>query len=391
MRLTAFFLCLPLFCFSQPTLDFEQFLAKNMSAAADVRSREVDGEKFPWFDKWEFRTETNDFDWQRQEYTLRVSPNSPAIRKAQQLYLEELRQAPVMVENGLRCEDFLELHQDWISLFALEKKVALLRALDSVLDKKLQIATKMAEAFTLEPDKILDIRAELGELELAIRKMQLERDFLIDKYHLGDYQLDFHDLVSMDSIKLYLQQISVQSLSVEPEMLALMQEQRMLQREMDLEKAERKKVIDFLQLRYNGPHDDPWKERLSIGLGFQLSNSGSQKLKIQKLLIEQSELKREMERKKQRQQEKMEELRFKLQRDIQLYEAFHTMNEEAFAKQKEFGMKAAQSPKYSPLYLLTVESKKIEAEIDLIDLQVDILKAFFLLAKENGRLCQGID
>jgi hypothetical protein len=388
MRLIPLFLVLPLFSTAQNTLNFEQFLAIAQKDAALVQNPNALDVKFPWIDKYEFRSETNDFDWQRQEYTVRISPSSPGIRKAQKQYYEQLKQAPAMEELGDRCEDFLELHDDWISLFTSYKKEEILDEWDSLLNKKLQIAQQMAEAFNLDPEKLLDIQSEISDLKLFRSKIKTERDFLIDKYQIGNYRLIFDDLISLDSIKGYLEKIAVQSQNSSPEIQALLQEQQMLESEMDLEKSEQRKVVDFLQLKYNGPNDDPWKERLSVGIGLQLSNSGSQKLKMQKLQIEQEELKRKTERKIHRQQEEIEWLKYKLERNIRVYREYYAVVEEEIEKQRAYGKKATQGKNYSPLYLLTAESKKLKSEMELLKMQEDIFKLYYLLMKENGQLCQ---
>ncbi|RMD98656.1 MAG: hypothetical protein D6816_15940 [Bacteroidetes bacterium] len=388
MRLIPLFLVLPLFSTAQNTLNFEQFLAIAQMDAALVQNPNALDVKFPWIDKYEFRSETNDFDWQRQEYTVRISPSIPGIRKAQKQYYEQLKQAPALEELGDRCEDFLELHDDWISLFTSYKKEEILDEWDSLLNKKLQIAQQMAEAFNLDPEKLLDIQSEISDLKLFRSKIKTERDFLIDKYQIGNYRLIFDDLISLDSIKGYLEKIAVQSQNSSPEIQALLQEQQMLESEMDLEKSEQRKVVDFLQLKYNGPNDDPWKERLSVGLGLQLSNSGSQKLKMQKLQIEQEELKRKTERKIQRQQEEIEWLKYKLERNIRVYREYYAVVEEEIEKQRAYGLKATQGKNYSPLYLLTAESKKLKSEMELLKMQEDIFKLYYLLMKENGQLCQ---
>jgi hypothetical protein len=95
-----------------------------------------------------------------------------------------------------------------------------------------------------------------------------------------------------------------------------------------LEASEKKRVFDFLQLKYSGPNSDPFQERVSLGLGFQLSNSGSKKLKMQELKLEQEALNLKSERVIQDKKLKLNTFENELQNDIKAFSHFQKTIEE---------------------------------------------------------------
>ena len=73
-------------------------------------------------------------------------------------------------------------------------------------------------------------------------------------FGLEEVNLDFSDLISIDGIAALLEQNEWESNILADAETAY--EQEVLARELALEEAENKQVIDFMQLRYRGPHED---------------------------------------------------------------------------------------------------------------------------------------
>ena len=95
------FLLLCLGCFTavssvaQSTVSIASYLKNRVAELDNLPESTFQNKTFSpsWIDDLEFRTETNRYDIDRQQYTFRVSPNTPKIRTAQsnlyQLYVKK--------------------------------------------------------------------------------------------------------------------------------------------------------------------------------------------------------------------------------------------------------------------------------------------------------------
>ncbi len=70
----------------------------------------------------------------------------------------------------------------------------------------------------------------------------------------------FDDMIAPDQILLQLRGDSLIALS--PLLAEYHYERELIEREIALEKAEKWQLLDFLQVRYSGPHDELFEERV---------------------------------------------------------------------------------------------------------------------------------
>ena len=159
-------------------------------------------------------------------------------------------------------------------------------------------------------------------------------------------------------------------------------------KEIDLESSEKKKLIDFAQVKYNGPHSDALQERISVGLGFQLSTSGNAKLKRQELQIELEELNRKSARDKQERQEKLRTIENKLQSDIQAFNHFKKIMAEERAELQQLSSKVSQKEGTSPLFLLEIEERHLIMKIKFLNKKKDLLRDYLKYLQQSDKMCQ---
>ncbi|MEZ5044871.1 MAG: hypothetical protein R2828_33545 [Saprospiraceae bacterium] len=170
--------------------------------------------------------------------------------------------------------------------------------------------------------------------------------------------------------------------------LESMYKKQLLMKEIDLESAEKKKLIDFAQLKYNGPHSDALQERISVGLGFQLSTSGNTKLKMQELTIELDELNRKSERNIQDKHEKFKMIENKLQSDIQAFNYFQKIMEDERQQLQKLSSKVSQKEGISPFVLLDIEERHLFMKIKSLNKIEDLLRDYLKYLQESKILCQ---
>lgn len=389
MRLSILFFLLPAICLAQPPIDAEQFFVLGLSSLEGGEKPVDEQIRFPWIDRYELRTETNDFDVDKQEYTLRLSPSTARIRKAQKALYDELKNAPDLKGQEIYCDLLLRLHIDWLSLFMLNENRNILDERVVLLRDRQTLYQRMAGTYEFDPEKLVKLQTERSDFEVDRNKLALEWDYLVNKYGLQNREIDFNDFITVENLSTYLTSTILSTRNeASSEDLETEHKRQLLLKEMELEKAEEKRLIDFFQLRYNGPHTEVLQEKLSIGLGFQLSNSGNTKLKLQELQIEQEGLNRKSARDMQERQEKLDVLASKLQNDLQAFFYFQKIMKQELEELQKLSGKISKDEGTSLLLLLDIEERNLSMQMKLLDKKEDLLKAYLKYLHESEKMCQ---
>jgi len=388
MRLFIFFLVLPSICLSQQTINAEQFFALGLSNFEQIEQSTGESVNFSWINQYELRTETRDFDLAQQEYTIRVSPSTAKIRSAQKAFYEAMRNTPDFEGQKIYCDHLFSLHNAWLSLFILQENKNILNELAILLNDKQSIYRKMMRAYELDPEKLVKLQMEKSDLAVTINKLQLEWEYLLEKYSLQNQEIDFDDFITVEAVYAYLTNHILSLNKSEMVDLEIEHEKQLLVKEIELESSENKQLIDFVQLKYNGPHSDNLQERLSVGLGFQLSTSGSQKLKMQELQIEQEELNRESERKIKEKREELITLENKLQSAIQSFFHFQKIMKNERTQLQILSSQITQKEGTSPLFLLNIEERHLSMKIKSLNKKEDLLQDYLEYLQKSDKMCQ---
>jgi hypothetical protein len=386
MRLLIFFLLLPSICFLQETIDTELFFTLGLANFQKDEQPIREEINFPLIDEYEFRTETRDFNFNEQEYTVRLSPSSPKIRNAQKAYYEELKNAPDFDGQKMLCDLKLSLHIDWLSLFALNENQSILNELLIVLNDKQSIYEKMIGSYEFDPDRLVKLQTEKSDIEIALSKITLEQEYLLKKHKIENQKIDFSNFITVEVISEYLSNTRPNQSKIVD--LKSAYKKQLLRKEIELESSEKKKIIDFVQIKYNGPHSDALQERLSIGLGFQWSNSGNDKLKMQELQIEMEELNRKSARNIQEKKEKLTILKNKLQRDIEVFFNFQKIMEEEKEELQNLSNSIAQKESASPILLLDIKKRHLLMRVKFLNKKESLIKDYLKYLEQADKMCQ---
>ncbi len=388
MRQAIFLLLLPWVGLAQPTINADQFFALGLSNFKQIEKSTTEEVHFPWIDRYEFRTETRDFDFDEQEYTFRVTPSTAKIRNAQKNLFEEMRNKPDFEGQEIYCDYVFSLHNDWLSLLILSEHIDILHELEVLLQDKQSVYEKMLGTYEFAPERLVKLRTERSDLEISLNRCLLEKDFLLDKYNLQNQEIDFNNFITIEAISAYLTNDIPSLKKAETVDLEIAHKQQLLSKEIELESSEKKQLIDFVQFRYNGPHSDAWRERLSVGLGFQLSTSGNRKLKMQELQIEQEELKQESKRNIREKQEKLILFEKKLQGDIQAYFHLQKIAQEERGQLQTLSTKIAQKEGSSPLVLLDIEERHLRLKLKALNNKEDLIRDYLEYLRQSDTMCQ---
>ncbi len=388
MRLSILFLLLPSIGLSQQVINADQFFSLGLSGFEPIGKPTAEQLNFPWIDKYEFRTETRDFEPGKQEYTFRISPSTAGIRRAQRAYYEEMRNAPDFDGQEIYCDYVLSLHMDWLSLFMLHENQNALNELAVLLKDKQTIYERMAGTYDVDPEKLLKLQTEKSELEMAMNKLRQERGLLFQKYPIQNQEIDFGHFITLEAISDFLANNILSANESAMMDSKTTYKKQLLVREMELESSENKRLVDFLQLKYTGPHTDALQERLSVGLGIQLSNSGSKKLKMQELKMELDQLEQQSKRDIQLKQSTLLVFERELQADIQAFFHFQKTMEEEQKQLESLSSGFSQKEGVSPLFLLEIEERRLSMKIKALGKKERLLKDYLMYLQESGKMCQ---
>jgi hypothetical protein len=343
-----------------------------------------DDPSFPFIEKIDLRTETHEFIEDKQEYLLRISPTTGAVRKAQKNLYRALDQQLDLQTSDYVCELSYDIQKDWAELWQLYRIINIYKKQDSLFKViELLYSDNMVE---FDFREVLKLKNEQQDLKQKIKEIEKTTGVIIDFYDIGNYTLDFKDKVPIEQLMLLIDsRIDMPVLQSTEE---IEYELKINKLEQDLEKAENRKYLDFIQMRYNGPHSDPYAEKLSFGVGITIPNSGNYRLNIKELEIEEIQLKKEKQIEQTEHNREVKRLLYRIRGDFQLYrESLQSFAQE----QADLLSSRAELTRMEPF---DIESFKFIEE-QLIKLELDELKATYELNlkiikyfKDTEYICQ---
>ena len=338
-------------------------------------------EKFknPAIRSYELRTETNDFDLDKQEFLFRLSPESPKKRKAQLDLFEHYHNKQQILNKELINEQIEEIYEDLISLYSLDKNLEYLEELDSIFIDQEKVITKMLTYGKIEYDQFLSLQSKKSNLKLDKFRNIEKRKFIEQKYENNAF--DWTGFITVDEILIFLDNTSRVLTTQEFEY-----KKEGIEKQIALEKAEAKQLFDFGQLRYRGPTSNLLEERIQIGLGLQLNTSGTRNLKIQRLKMEMEELEWENKLQENKNLEEVKELQLKLKRDIAYYNTFIEFKKEEVNSANDILEVISKHEGIDPIKLLKNLEQEIKIQKEQHDIFTDILESYVDFLKLSGKM-----
>ncbi len=253
---------------------------KKIQAQSDYRSSHP--LTVPWLDKLEFRTQTNDFNFKQQQYTLRFSPSDPAefnYRKRLETVDEKLyRQlAQDALHDALAARYGVLVEYYW-----LEKQDTLFKEQQALHQKK---TLYLESLFQHQLD------AELKDLVQAYRKnekIKQESGVLNDARNLavqksishggsGEPILDGFQWIQPAQIGALLSK-DHDLIPVSASYARLLQNQSQAELETLRLKEDGWNILEFLQARWrNNTNDELIREKISLGASFRIPLPGGKR------------------------------------------------------------------------------------------------------------------
>ena len=383
-----FFYLLPFSLWSQQVIDSEAFFTAGLESYVDVATSSNKSINFPWIEKYDFRTETRDSEFDRQEYTARFSLSTPRIRNAQKALYDQLRTAPDSKGLEMACDRMMRIHNDWLTLYIINENKNLFQNFLNILDDKQLIYEKMVGILDIDPEKLLKLKADRTDLKISLNDLRVRQKYLLLQYGFVFTEIDFDDFVAIDTITKDFLVPDLSTSGVKFQDVETEHKKSLLDKEIALVNAEQKKVLDFVQVKYTGPHSDLIKERISVGLSLQLSNSGSKKLKIQELKIKQEELNVTSKRNSNEIDRELEEVTINLQKDIETYSYYSDVIQDEGNELRILSENISQSQGTSPILLLDIKQRSLSLKLDLLVIKKELLEDYLVYLLKSEKLCE---
>ncbi|MEM6319896.1 MAG: hypothetical protein AAF960_19650 [Bacteroidota bacterium] len=366
----------------QTPLSVADFLEKSVREMMPFSTnREITSRFSPnWVEGVDIRTETDDFDIERQRFQLRVKPNTPKIRQAQSA-LHDLYTEQAAIEMQLLQRDFIELaYEQLIDSYQSIQEIALKEQLLSVVSDKEKVLFRLAQLSSELPKDWLAAKRERTNLEVAIeQEYQQAAQLMIPP-------INWKTLLPISQVQAVINADSTRSFFQTQAIFDV--ESALIDGEAQLEQAEQKRYLDFLQLEYNGSNNAILAEKLSVGLAFQLPFSSNRALKMEELAIEKALLEREKAAKMELNTLKLMRVRKKINRLVSNLNVAKDKHEEQARVLTQLVQKNSQRDDANPLFALYEKEQDLQHQLDFLKMEVEIYQEYLDYLKLTEQLYQ---
>lgn len=371
-RLLLFLLFLPYCCIGQSPVSLEEFLAIRLNDYEATPLAVAPDFQAPWVDKLEIRTETRDFHLERQEYTFRLSPISNKVRYAQTALYKQWLQQPDKAREKAYQESMRQLHIDCLELFTNDQQLKLLKALDTILNDQLTLFQNELNSLQFDASKLLKLEKSRSDHQWQQEQLQLHQASILRQYHIPGRSVGFDAFPTVAALAEWFAQHQGNPTAQNTYAYEL----ALLEKETALETAEQQQWLDFVQVRYQGPHRDLLTERIAFGMGIIIPNAGIDKIKMERLKIEKAELERKARTRIAAQNDDIRQAHSTLTVLFSSHQKLQEILEAESAQLNRLYKAVSQDTGLDPALLLDIRQRQIEQQIELLDVEIRIYQAY---------------
>lgn len=348
-----------------------------------------EGYKMPWLDEVNVRSETRDWRLRQQSYSLRLSPISLGERRASSKLYNSWRQEIEYLKLEEVYDKVADIHEDWVKQDFINRRVLLNEEILALLSDVEKVALKQSAIDADKLSLLLTVRSRIATLNNNNALKSIERQKLLEGISAeldGEYQ------VKSDSINVNSYMVAVKEalISTNRPYVASSDliELQTIDNEMALEKAEQERVLDFVQLQYQGPHDDEVRERVSLGLSLNLPFFAANKLSIAKLQVEKDKEEYRLEQQKQESLDELAEIKASLVTQLSEYESYEALFANIESDNLQLIDNMSNQAFINPTIRLNHEISVLDNQLSLLDLKENIIRTYldYLQATDKYQL-----
>lgn len=369
----------PFFLLAQPTISSKTFLQNQLQQVYNSSTLQLPNRAFnpAIIQEVEIRTETDEFQFNEQQYQLRFSPSTDKIITAEK-ELYKLYQHAANVKLAEEQQRFIiGIYQDFLRAYELQRKLDIEEQQLLVLQDLERTTKQLSSSGKISPRNWLDVQRDIMEIELTISWRKKALNILTKQQNIST-----EDILNVEQIVGKISTTTLHSGINSSEGIDL----ELLEAEIELEEAERKKVIDFLQFQYDRSPEDLLREKISVSASFRLPFYGDRKLKMEELAIEKASLAAEIESKKKWKTQQIQRLQIDLLSKYKEWKHM-TMRITSFQKRVDFFIKKTnQSERTTPVLLLEERVNGLKSSLELLEIEIEVYDLYLEVLEESGAL-----
>ena len=375
-------------CLPAQTIGRTEFFGAPIALSTDTVHL-LSERNMPWIERYEARTETRDFDAGSQEFTLRLLPNTPGKRRAQQAYYDALAQQPDRRNAELACAVTTARYEDWLRLYAAQEELVLVRRLLANNADRRRLSAREIAAQDIDLNRLFNLQTRATDLHLRASQLTALTDDVLATYGLTGDSLDFTRFILPATLLDELPQPA--DFVATDRTLETEYELSLLKKELALEEKERKQYIDFVQFKYRGPQAELFREKFSVGLGFQLQDRGADKIKQRELELDQYALNARLRSEREAQARRSEAFA----RYTDDWEAAYANRVALYLEEDQALTKLAKSaaskvPANLAL-LLDIDERRVRNQVNLLRARIDLVEEYLDFLSDTEQLCSRPD
>ena len=347
------------------------------------------GATLPWIDEVDVRTETHDLDWKEQEFAVRVTPNTKKERERQ----KALQQSNIAInaadEQILISEYLQERYTLIVDVYHFQKLKKLKENYSALYEDRLQVLRKSMTLPKFDVNDLINAEDEIQELEREIFELDeglnLARGFVTEwTGQTSDLQFDENKFIDIERVMNIARGLRLDPSETHVKLMKWQLNLEYTLREIDLEKAQDKKWIDFLQLKYGGRNSTEFRENFSIGFATTIPLKRVEQLKINELELDRIIQENNYVRIKEELTKSMERTRAEMESQ---YRLFQLIQKQLDNSQAELVLQQYQKiAGASPIAMLRLKESDLKKRVELFKIQQNIYKLYVSLLDVSGRM-----
>lgn len=324
-----------------------------------------------WFEEIEVRTETDEFSFRRQRYTLRGEPKLPSVRRAEQ----RVQNAQRDQLSNLGADELADSRADALTqLFEIAtdlREAALVDTLIQVQGRLVDLTRLRVVEPGYDIENVLDAEDDLADLKLRLKELKSLNDDV--KTPISPNQL-----VELEDIRLHLLAIAEQGPAK-----ALGQEQSLEQidAEIALERAENLSFLKFVQVQYRDSPDpnDLTREQLSVGGSISFPRRERHIRQLDELKVKRLEERYDFDLKARERERKFSDDIANLQRLVERYEDLKANIQARRLRRDRLSQTYLQSSQTRPESLLRLSRRNLSDRLNLLQMEEDVRESYAVL------------
>jgi len=347
--------------------------------------------KLPLVDEMEFRTETNDFKLDEQQYVLRGRFHTRAQQQAQADF-QRARIELNTIDEQLLMQDLLRDRYDAIvKVSYFEKLLAAKKDQKILLEDRMTVLKK---SINLPKFDILDLIDAEDDLHIADREILRLKNALnlaqqkIFRYsnQRGYLKTDELQLIDIEQLMEIVRSLSTEPSTAHATLVKRNLNANLAMKEQAIRRTQEENTLDYFQAQMGGTNDRGFRQNFSLGMGIIIPVRNRQRQKIDELEFEKIDENLKYEELKIRLQDRMTRIRLELETQYELYQLLNQQleNSQADGVLQQYQKIAGASP----IAILKLKGSQFKKELEQFSVQQEVYLLYVELLDASGKMME---